>query len=70
MVSKSSQMIMKDRTNKHNSCNTVNNKEKEKVSSSYAMAANDHESNVELIEVDEVVRQHKNDKTNSKFTGK
>ena len=39
MVSKSSQMIMKDRTNKHDSYNAVNSKENDKNSSSYIMVA-------------------------------
>ncbi|CAM4822508.1 unnamed protein product [Rotaria magnacalcarata] len=59
---------MKDRTNKNNSNNVVINKENEKESSSYAVVANGCESDVELLEVDEVLQQQKKDNINSKTT--
>ena len=73
MVSKSSCKVVKDRTDKDNSnnaVNAVNDKENRHRLSSRTTVSSEYDSNVELLEVDEVVHQHNNSNTNALFAGK
>ncbi|CAF1261123.1 unnamed protein product [Rotaria magnacalcarata] len=63
MVSKSSRKVIKDRRNKDNSNNAANDKENRHTLSSRIIASSEYDSNVELLDVDEVVHQHNNSNT-------